>query len=185
VQTRFENKAVSLLQHHVMIECWAHGGKDSCTAGQHVFGDILCFISWKTEFFGLLHVCVCVYFCEFITCLPNYVEIIRIIYLKVVEIFTCSSYCISFRMYMVLYVPCCHCILYNLSYIQLFETQFCMCYFVLRQYIFVTKSVSCLGSIMKRFPGEFIVPRNTWKLPHKIWYIYPKHFFCMWLPDGQ
>ena len=74
--------------------------------------------------FGLLHVCVCV--CEFIIYVHNYVEIIRIIYMKEVEFFNCSSYCISFQTYLVFYVPCCHCILYSISYIQLFYTQFFM-----------------------------------------------------------
>jgi hypothetical protein len=58
VQIRVESKAVSLLQHRVMNECWALGGKDSFTVGHHLSTDIASF-----ELFGLLHVCC---FCDFL-----------------------------------------------------------------------------------------------------------------------
>jgi hypothetical protein len=59
VQIRVESKTVSLIQRHVMNECWTRGGKDSCTAVRHLFTDIPC-----CELFGLLHARVCV--CEFL-----------------------------------------------------------------------------------------------------------------------
>jgi hypothetical protein len=118
-------------------------------------------VAWE----NYLAYCTCVYVCEFITYLHNYMEIIRIIYLKEVEFFSCSSHCMTLlSFWCIWYFTSLGVIVFCTAYViyRCFTPNFFACYFAVRHYIFVTKSVSCLGSVMKRIPGEFIVvPRNT------------------------